>query len=156
MAPSGPSVSKSYLNSCLIASESYLMASDSTCVACKTSFVAQFIESSEIGDVWKHKHLMFDQAFTHFSIKSSRNNGCIRVTTFWEIAYSVGTFVFSILSICDFGYFPFWNWRADIFIAAQYLCSLLIKLYLGSFDQIDGSFAYQSWGFQWTCNALCM
>ena len=57
IAPSGPSVSNCFL----MASNSYPMASDSTLIACKKSFGAQFIESSE-NDFLK-THIDFDEAF---------------------------------------------------------------------------------------------
>ena len=51
-------VSNCHLNSCLIASESYLMASDSTHVACKKSFGAQFT-----GNYCLKAQTDFDEAF---------------------------------------------------------------------------------------------
>ena len=128
MAPSGPSVSKSYLNSCLIASESYLMASDSTCVACKKSFGAQFIESS--GNDCLKTQTDFDEAFAeafpNIVIKSqSRNNEELHKSE--EVA-NVERNENDETLFCDS---HFETTVADKQVAAQpYLChGMLIKLY---------------------------
>ena len=147
IAPSGPSVSNSFL----MVSNSRPFASDCTLIACKKSFGAQFIESAE-NDFLK-THTDFAEAFPDIVVKSQpRNNGELPERK--EVANTELNEDNKTL-FCD-DQFEVIDSDNQVVTQPSPLPWNADQIIFGSFHQNDERFVDQSRGFQCTCNALCM
>ena len=151
IAPSGPSVSNSFL----MVSNSRPFASDCTLIACKKSFGAQFIESAENDFLKTHTDFAeaFAEAFPDIVVKSQpRNNGELPERK--EVANTELNEDNKTL-FCD-DQFEVIDSDNQVVTQPSPLPWNADQIIFGSFHQNDERFVDQSRGFQCTCNALCM
>ena len=151
IAPSRPSVSNSFL----MVSNSCPFASDCALMACKKSFGAEFIESSETDFLKTHTDFAeaFAEAFPDIVVKSQpRNNEELPERK--EVANTELNKDDKTL-FCD-NHFEFIDSEYQVVTQPSPLPWNADQIIFGSFHQNDERFVDQSRGFQCTCNAVCM